>query len=41
MGRYLNPGIRKFQMSLNSQIYVDKSSLIRAYSETLFALVLV
>ena len=28
MGQYLNPGIRKFQMSLNSEIYVDKSGLI-------------
>ena len=28
MGNYLNPGIRKFQMSLNSKIYVDKSILI-------------
>ena len=28
MGIYLNPGNRSFQMSLNSRIYVDKSSLI-------------
>jgi len=28
MGHYLNPGIRKFQMALNSEIYVDKSDLI-------------
>ena len=28
MGQYVNPGGRKFQMSLNSEIYVDKSNLI-------------
>ena len=28
MGDYVNPGVRKFQMSLNSEIYVDKSNLI-------------
>ena len=28
MGNYVNPGIRKFQMSLASEIYVDKSNLI-------------
>ncbi len=28
MGIYLNPGNDRFQMSLNSKIYVDKSSLI-------------
>jgi len=28
MGQYINPGIEKFEMSLNSQIYVDKSNLI-------------
>jgi hypothetical protein len=28
MGFYLNPGARKFQESLNSQIYVDKTGLI-------------
>jgi len=28
MGRHVNPGIRKFQISLNSEIYVDKSNLI-------------
>lgn len=29
MGHYLNPGSLKFQMSLNSEIYVDKSNLIQ------------
>ena len=28
MGDYVNPGFRKFQLSLNSEIYVDKSELI-------------
>lgn len=28
MGIYLNPGNRSFQISLNSKIYIDKSSLI-------------
>ena len=28
MGIYLNPGMDKFEMSLNSEIYVDKSDLI-------------
>ncbi|MDR1358735.1 MAG: ATP-binding protein [Coriobacteriales bacterium] len=28
MGFYLNPGSRKFQQSLNSEIYVDKTGLI-------------
>jgi len=28
MGQYVNPGIDNFQMSLNSEIYVDKSNLI-------------
>ena len=28
MGVYLNPGTRAFERSLNSEIYVDKSSLI-------------
>lgn len=28
MGDYVNPGVDKFQMSLDSKIYVDKSSLI-------------
>ena len=28
MGHYVNPGTRKFEMSLNSEIYVDKSNLI-------------
>jgi len=28
MGDYVNPGTDKFQMSLNSEIYIDKSSLI-------------
>ena len=28
MGRYVNPGSGKFQMGLNSEIYVDKSGLI-------------
>jgi len=28
MGDYVNPGTDKFQMSLNSEIYVDKSNLI-------------
>jgi len=28
MGDYVNPGVRKFQISLNSEIYVDKSNLI-------------
>ena len=28
MGRFLNPGNYLFQISLNSEIYVDKSGLI-------------
>ena len=28
MGKYVNPGTGNFQMSLNSEIYVDKSNLI-------------
>ena len=28
MGTYVNPKTRKFQMSINSEIYVDKSNLI-------------
>ena len=28
MGQYINPGNRKFRLSLNSEIYVDKSNLI-------------
>ncbi len=28
MGIYLNPGNREFQISLNSEIYLDKSNLI-------------
>ena len=28
MGDYVNPGTDKFQMSLNSEVYVDKSNLI-------------
>jgi len=28
MGQYVNPGTDKFEMSLNSEIYVDKSNLI-------------
>ena len=28
MGQYVNPGTDKFQISLNSEIYVDKSHLI-------------
>jgi len=28
MGKYLNPGTGKFQISLNSKFYVDKSHLI-------------
>lgn len=28
MGRFLNPGNEMFQESLDSRIYVDKSSLI-------------
>ena len=28
MGHFVNPGSRKFEMSLNSEIYVDKSDLI-------------
>ena len=28
MGTYLNPGIKSFQMSVNSGIYVDKSPMI-------------
>ena len=28
MGHYVNPGVDKFQMSLNSEIYIDKSNLI-------------
>ncbi len=33
MGAYLNPGNRKFQISLNSKIYVDKSLLIQELNE--------
>lgn len=33
MGAYLNPGNRKFEEALNSQIYVDKSELI-AYTNS-------
>ena len=29
MGYFVNPGTRKFEMSLNSEIYVDKSELIK------------
>ena len=29
MGNYLNPSSRKFRMNVNSQIYVDKSGLIK------------
>jgi len=28
MGQYVNPGIRDFEMALNSEIYVDKSNLV-------------
>lgn len=28
MGQYVNPDIRKFRLSLNSKIYVDKSNLM-------------
>ncbi|MCL1989901.1 MAG: ATP-binding protein [Defluviitaleaceae bacterium] len=28
MGQYVNPGCDKFEMSLNSEIYIDKSNLI-------------
>jgi len=28
MGEYVNPGTGKFEMALNSEIYVDKSDLI-------------
>lgn len=28
MGDYVNPETRNFQMSLNSEIYIDKSNLI-------------
>ena len=28
MGTYLNPGSDRFQMALNSQIYVDKTEMI-------------
>ena len=33
MGTYLNPGMKSFQMSVNSEIFVDKSALI-AYLNT-------
>jgi len=33
MGRYVNPNVRKFQMSLNSEIYVDKTGLIEKTNE--------
>lgn len=29
MGFYLNPGSQKFHMALNSEIFVDKSEMIR------------
>jgi len=35
MGDYVNPGVRKFQISLNSKIYVDKSNLIAKTNELL------
>ncbi|MCL1949377.1 MAG: AAA family ATPase [Turicibacter sp.] len=35
MGRYLNPGSGKFQMSLKSAIYVDKSELISHTNQVL------
>jgi len=33
MGHYINPGIEKFKKSVNSKIYVDKSSLILQTNE--------
>ena len=33
MGTYLNPGMKSFQMSVNSEIFVDKSPMI-AYLNT-------
>ena len=35
MGSYLNPGYRGFQESLNSEIYVDKTDLIRVTNSVL------
>lgn len=35
MGIYLNPSNEKFQMSLNSKIYVDKSGLISYTNEVM------
>ena len=35
MGHYLNPGTKKFQKSLNSKFYVDKSELIRETNDLL------
>ena len=29
MGNYLNPGMENFQKMVNSEIYVDKTDLIR------------
>lgn len=35
MGRYLNPGCRKFQRAMQSEIYVDKTELI-SYTNSVF-----
>ena len=35
MGHYLNPNSQKFQMSLNSEIYIDKSELLIKTNEML------
>ena len=29
MGRYLNPGMESFEKSVNSEIYVDKTGIIK------------
>lgn len=36
MGNYLNPGSTMFQGSLRSQIYIDKSNLIRQMNALLY-----
>ena len=35
MGRFVNPGNRAFQVALNSEIYVDKTGLIKYTSKVL------
>lgn len=34
MGIYLNPGSRRFQMALDSEIYVDKTEMISCLNMT-------